>query len=225
MSDIRVKPLEWQLDPNGLPRSLAWAATGLYMAGRYHPPTDTGMRAWWIGNHAKKHFAKDLEAAKAAAQAEHESLIRSCLLDKPEAVEGNVYIIPRELTDEEWSEVKYNVDRKASPDIPLWRIQEAVRYANFIAGHRGRQMIKIPSPTPADTDAAQMQEVALARATAREDLFPAMSSRIKAEREQARRKAFEKAAQIAYQTCAETRHVKLGDACAAAIRQCAEEGK
>lgn len=36
-----------------------------------------------------------------------------------------------------------------------------------------------------------MQEVALARATAREDLFPAMSSRIKAEREQARRQAFD----------------------------------
>lgn len=57
---------------------------------------------------------------------------------------------------------------------------------------------KSPAPhqraTPADTDAAQMQEVALARATAREDLFPAMSSRIKAEREQARRKAFEEAA-------------------------------
>ncbi|MDW9491718.1 hypothetical protein [Sinorhizobium meliloti] len=40
----------------------------------------------------------------------------------------------------------------------------------------------------------------------------------------ARRKAFEEAAEIAYRTCAETRHVKLGDACAAAIRQCAEEG-
>lgn len=58
-----------------------------------------------------------------------------------------VYVIPREMTDEEWSEVKYNVDRKADPDIPLWRIREAVKYANHIAGHRGRKMIETPSPS------------------------------------------------------------------------------
>lgn len=33
-----------------------------------------------------------------------------------------------------------------------------------------------------------------------------------------RKKALEEAAQVAYATCAETRHVKLGEACAAAIR-------
>ncbi|WP_418135522.1 hypothetical protein [Agrobacterium sp. El2ro-1b] len=52
-----------------------------------------------------------------------------------------VYVIPREMTDEEWAEVKYNVDRKANPDIDLWRIKEAVKYANFIAGHRGRSAL------------------------------------------------------------------------------------
>lgn len=57
-----------------------------------------------------------------------------------------VYVIPREMTDEEWSEVKYNVDRKANPDIDLWRIKEAVKYANFIAGHRGRKILQTPSP-------------------------------------------------------------------------------
>jgi len=53
-----------------------------------------------------------------------------------------VYVIPREMTDEEWREVKYNVDRKSDPDIPLWRIQEAVRYADFIAGHRGLDLVR-----------------------------------------------------------------------------------
>ncbi|NTA79917.1 hypothetical protein G6L13_05385 [Agrobacterium tumefaciens] len=52
-----------------------------------------------------------------------------------------VYVIPREMTDDEWVDVKYNVDRKANPDIELWRIKEAVKYANFIAGHRGRSAL------------------------------------------------------------------------------------
>jgi hypothetical protein len=53
----------------------------------------------------------------------------------------DLLLIPKELTDEEWAKVKYNVDRKANPDIPLWRIQEAVKYAEFIAGHRGQAML------------------------------------------------------------------------------------
>lgn len=61
-----------------------------------------------------------------------------------------VYVIPREMSDEEWAEVKYNVDRKANPDIELWRIKEAVKYANFIAGHRGRSALS-----------AQVQDVAI----------------------------------------------------------------
>lgn len=60
-----------------------------------------------------------------------------------------VYVIPREMTNEEWSEVKYNVDRKASHDIDLWRIKEVVRYADFVAGHRGRAALS-----------AQVQDVA-----------------------------------------------------------------
>jgi hypothetical protein len=39
---------------------------------------------------------------------------------------------------------------------------------------------------------------------------------------EARRKAFTEAAEIAYVTCAKTRHVKLGDACATALRAKAE---
>ncbi|NTD85461.1 hypothetical protein [Agrobacterium tumefaciens] len=60
-----------------------------------------------------------------------------------------VYVIPREMTDDEWADVKYNVDRKANPDIELWRIKEVVKYANFIAGHRGRSALS-----------AQVQDVA-----------------------------------------------------------------
>jgi len=47
--------------------------------------------------------------------------------------------IPRELTAEEWSEVSYNVNRKTSSDtkeIPIWVLQETVKYAEFIAGYR-----------------------------------------------------------------------------------------
>lgn len=40
---------------------------------------------------------------------------------------------------------------------------------------------------------------------------------------EARRQALEDAANVAYRTCAETRHVTLGDKCATAIRQLMEE--
>ncbi len=61
---------------------------------------------------------------------------------------NEVYVIPRDLTDEEWAEVKYNVDRKADPDIPLWRIQEVIRYANFIAGTRGLEIVRAALSAP-----------------------------------------------------------------------------
>ncbi|ASP64432.1 hypothetical protein [Sinorhizobium meliloti] len=72
---------------------------------------------------------------------------------------------------------------------------------------------------------------ALQRADARESLFPEMSTRIKAEREQARRKAFEEAAEIAdaHDTGGYTRQderlLALDTArdIAAALRQRAEE--
>ncbi|UYE95825.1 hypothetical protein KNLIENLN_00012 [Sinorhizobium phage NV1.1.1] len=89
-------------------------------------------------------------------------------------------------------------DERHTPDAPamIQRIVDRFEVLNLLddATKDGRDQ---PDDAPADTDAAQMQEVALARATAREDLFPVMSSRIKAEREQARHKAFEEAAEIA----------------------------
>lgn len=74
---------------------------------------------------------------------------------------NEVYVIPRDLTDEELAEIKYNVDRKADTDIPLWRIQEAIRYANFIAGSRGldivRAAVEVASPSPEQTPPVRME--------------------------------------------------------------------
>lgn len=50
------------------------------------------------------------------------------------------------LTDEEWKEVGYNVNRKtpgSQPDIPTWVLQEAVKYAEFLGGRRRDATIRL----------------------------------------------------------------------------------
>lgn len=44
------------------------------------------------------------------------------------------YLIPKEISDDDWDEIEYNVNRKADPDIPLWRQESVLTYADFIAG-------------------------------------------------------------------------------------------
>jgi hypothetical protein len=61
-----------------------------------------------------------------------------------------VYIIPRNLTDAEWDEVKYTVDRKGDLDIPLRRIKEAIKSASLVAGQRGLQLIREASEILSD---------------------------------------------------------------------------
>lgn len=165
-----IKPLFWGETSYGTPE--VNTVVGVYRLNR------AGDGGWRVSVKSEVLFDSDgrtnfatIEAAKAAAQQDYERRIRSCLLDKPEAVEtvGEAGEMPG-------SNGGFTMAVFKASDVPL-----------------GTKLYT----RPADTDAAQMQEVALARATAREDLFPAMSSRIKAEREQARRKAFEEAAEIA----------------------------
>lgn len=50
------------------------------------------------------------------------------------------------LTEEEWKEVGYNVNRKtpgSQPDIPTWVLQEAVKYAEFVGGRRRDAAIRL----------------------------------------------------------------------------------
>ncbi|MDE3796937.1 hypothetical protein I7G59_06265 [Sinorhizobium meliloti] len=153
----------------------------------------------------------DLRSAIAAIAA---SRIRSCLLDKPEAVEGDAGEVPTGVLND--------MLLARAPDC-RWTIasilkQHGLNYRQRLDYMRAA-LVASRATVPADTDAAQMQEVALARATAREDLFPEMSSRIKAEREQARRKALEEAAEIAEHAV----YGWKGRNIAAAIRQRAEE--
>lgn len=83
MKEIEVKALEWRetKTDDGRPQWHSdWFETITLMGSQYGK-----CERYWLF-HAREGFAT-LEAAKAAAQEHHESRIRSCLLDKPEAVE------------------------------------------------------------------------------------------------------------------------------------------
>lgn len=82
------------------------------------------------------------EDAEKVAQTCHAKLILNEVISEADVLSDTCYVIPKEMTAEEWQEVKYNVDRKADPDIPLWRIQEAIRYADFVASHRADKNFK-----------------------------------------------------------------------------------
>lgn len=232
--EIEVKALEWRetKTDDGRPQWHSdWFETITLMGSQYGK-----CERYWLF-HAREGFAT-LEAAKAAAQEHHETRIRSCLLDKPEAVEAPGYSLVERL------EQRISVYRDMTPeDGETW---ESWYFAAFdmLSGESSRLR------APADTDAAQselaslrreLEEArgalrqmrcprpcnhqpedldagdcidagecgcidsqfrdaliagALQRADARESLFPEMSSRIKAKREQARRKAFEEAAEL-----------------------------
>lgn len=82
-----IKPLEWGETSYGTPE--VNTVVGVYRLNR------AGDGGWRVSVKSEVLFDSDgrtnfatIEAAKAAAQSDFESRIRSCLLDKPEAVEG-----------------------------------------------------------------------------------------------------------------------------------------
>jgi len=53
-----------------------------------------------------------------------------------------IHAIPRDLTEDELTEVAYNVNRKLSgQNIPAWAVKVAVEYARHVAGERARKLI------------------------------------------------------------------------------------
>lgn len=92
----------------------------------------------------------DKQLAEHLTDAEFAAWWSAQVAPAPVPTEGSpmdgILLIPKEMTDEEWGEVAYNVNRKADPDIPLWRIQEAVKSAAFIAGRRAKAALAAPAP-------------------------------------------------------------------------------
>ncbi|MDW9710000.1 hypothetical protein GOB44_08845 [Sinorhizobium meliloti] len=242
-----IKPLEWRRNAAG--SWFANTAIGTYLVNKGR---------WWVKGSTPLVDCGDDESAKMAAFEHFASRIRSCLLDKPEAVEGEPVawrVKMSSRSDDYWH--YFTKEPRYREEGEIWEPLFRHHASQVSAGEAGEPFLQTYDAgllgeggggdvswwhdyiraelerahefyadqfsalahTPADTDAAQMQEVALARATAREDLFPAMSSRIKAEREQARRKAFEEAAKLVE---AQWNHCWPSDI-AAAIRQRAEE--
>ncbi|RVL38020.1 hypothetical protein [Sinorhizobium meliloti] len=80
-----IKPLEWkEIDLRaGSPPLVAWEAKTPFVTYTL----ESIMGRPWFCHFICAHFS-DLDEAKAAIQSHHEKSIRSCLLDKPEAVEG-----------------------------------------------------------------------------------------------------------------------------------------
>lgn len=83
-----VRPLEWrELNDRNFKAST--------IVGEYHiqgVEANANFRLYLDGDEMRPQvgYYRPLDEAKAAAQADYESRIRSCLLDKPEAVEGVV---------------------------------------------------------------------------------------------------------------------------------------
>lgn len=62
----------------------------------------------------------------------------SCLVD---VIRGEIMVAMRDLTDEEWENVAYNVNRKTPgpfPSIPIWVFKEVAKYLEFESGFRAR---------------------------------------------------------------------------------------
>ncbi|MDW9650837.1 hypothetical protein GOB33_22395 [Sinorhizobium meliloti] len=199
---------------------------------------DKGFLRVMFGNQRIGHFDDDRrDEAKAAAQAHHDAVIRSCLLDKPEAGEGVDW--GQKSFDTATEILTYlGIGTEASGDPGIDRRRDRICRIIETAlstpadteaaaeidrlrreleeARRALRQMRCPRPCnhqPEDLDAGDCIDAgecgcidgqfrdaliagALQRADAREKLFPEMSSRIKAEREQARRQAFEEAAEL-----------------------------
>lgn len=156
MTDIpAIKPLEWGETSYGTPE--VNTVVGVYRLNR------AGDGGWRVSVKSEVLFDSDgrtnfatIEAAKAAAQSDFASRIRSCLLDKPEAVEAPGYSLVERL------EQRISVYRDMTPeDGETW---ESWYFAAFdmLSGEISRLR------APADTDAAQ-NELSEARRKAFEE--------------------------------------------------------
>ncbi|WP_318870083.1 hypothetical protein [Sinorhizobium meliloti] len=270
-----IKPLEWAGSPEWKTGEFVTEWFVFSVAGHYRLwHDDTVTPAVWhvsypVGSEQPYEGTEhpNIEEAKAAAQSDYASRIRSCLLDKPEAVEGVTW--PNGCDKTAVEALRY-LSRNERPQNGEQRFNWA--HLNQIADELEEMASRTLYMRPADTDAAQseidrlrreLEEArralepfatavekadasaaargfahsfdayapewsftfgqlraaraalrageggyidshsrdaliagALQRADAREALFPEMSSRIKAEREQARRQAFEEAAEL-----------------------------
>ncbi|ASQ10188.1 hypothetical protein CDO22_17960 [Sinorhizobium meliloti] len=81
-----IKPLEWEYRHIPHRTYPQWKAETI--VGRYVVVDTAKTVEWYLDGKTQVHDTSSIEAAKAAAQSDYASRIRSCLLDKPEAVEG-----------------------------------------------------------------------------------------------------------------------------------------
>ncbi|RVI91792.1 hypothetical protein [Sinorhizobium meliloti] len=159
-----IKPLEWFKD-----RQYVLADTPF---GTYRILKDV----WWFEN-GKRHHVKDEDEAKAAAQSDFASRIRSCLLDKPEAVEGVTGLIDAAeagwnacrrqvyLLSEDYIERTHPLKGTDTVEGNFYRGQYDVAksFAKAFSAFEARdcdyfkQIDFAALSTPADTDAAQSE--------------------------------------------------------------------
>lgn len=166
-----IKPLEWEYRHIPHRTYPQWKAETI--VGRYVVVDTAKTVEWYLDGKTQVHDTSSVEAAKAAAQSDFESRIRSCLLDKPEAVEGERLESARA---EQWRlrrEAEAGRDtakavahsfrnerdalRAALSDIiegwDFWEVNHHDREPPRDAIRRARAALS----TPADTDASQSE--------------------------------------------------------------------
>jgi hypothetical protein len=140
---VKVKPLTWT----------AWHPEedgGFYHAddGAYRVYQDRFL-GHWICKRLDKRIGdcfKTAEEALSAGQEDFAARIEAAILqsapdDQTYLLDGLI-LIPAELTSEEWDEIKYTVDRKAGPDIPLWRMKNVISAAKYEASGRAKRILE-----------------------------------------------------------------------------------
>lgn len=152
-----IKPLVWGKTSYGTPE--VNTVVGVYRLNR------AGDGGWRVSVKSEVLFDSDgrtnfatIEAAKAAAQADYEARIRSCLLDKPEAVEGDGAWDGGPLTiSYPVHEIAHNLlfahigSEGGCPRIDWYKLRAEISDAIAVALDNQRRL----DMRPADTDAAQ----------------------------------------------------------------------